>query len=960
MRLRKLLSLLLTLVMVMSMFTITATTVSAANTGKIKNVIYLIPDGGGMIPFNLADAVKQAGGLNRSMFPYATQQTVNKMYLKDYLVAGMTTHAANAAITDSAAAGTAMAIGHKTNLYQIGLDASYKPKANILEAAQLSNRKTGLVTRYEFAHATPAAFSAHAVNRSDYRMMSEQIINQGIDVVLSPGLYNNSCQFKDSYDLVDSLGYTIINSKAELASIQKGDRVWSNMPTYSFDYQNNAASPTLAEMTDAAIRALENDNGFFLMVEGSSIDTGGHDNNAMEMVGNFIAFDEACKIAIEWAKGRNDTIVIAAPDHDTGGMNIVNQTTAVNEIINGTNPKTALTWTSKDHTARNGGVFMYVPSGISYPKGAASTPGASSNFTNYVIDNDDLAPYLADCMGVDLADATDELFVNVSSLGTYTKTYDSESASSNYTGTFKFNNANCTIGANQSYATINGEKVSLDGQIAFYEYYSGKFYVPQKLLNYLDGTEVPDEDATTGGGTSTNNSIITETSITKMGTAATFWGNVSTYENVTNNGNDSFTIQPGGYATFNVPVVNKGIYYLQIKSSGGDTTLEMSVNDAYFAELPVGTAEKNYYKNSDGGYEFLYFAPGKASLKLMNTGSQACTVSDIQLVASQNAVNAGVTPTMSDVKQYAIWMYAAQIQTNHYNGYVNGGTLSKTLAPGASTTLSLSGMPYTGVYAVQLKVSSLSGTANIRVTSSEGSYGDYAITQTNVWTNRMTPGQDQPIYFKKGSNTLTIKNTGTTSFTLAEYDFGRMDMGNSMEFKNYLKWEGNSSVTPTPTPTPAPSGPSTGVPEIPATTFDTWCNNYREIGNVYGTQYWPNGKKTYLDDAYKGNYAQQTYMSVGQSVTYNITAPYTGVYAFQTYAGDYSGGFPVFEVSTEEGYYYQMTRSSTSWSTGDNSDGLIFLREGQNTVTVRKQVYTKLTSVYSCPAVTIPLWRSIT
>ena len=107
MRLRKLLSMLLALMMVMSMFTITATTVSAANTGKMKNVIYIIGDGAGYVPFQLTDAVKQAGGIN-SKYPNTTPQTTNKLYIKDYLVAGVTTYPAGASVTDSAASGTAL------------------------------------------------------------------------------------------------------------------------------------------------------------------------------------------------------------------------------------------------------------------------------------------------------------------------------------------------------------------------------------------------------------------------------------------------------------------------------------------------------------------------------------------------------------------------------------------------------------------------------------------------------------------------------------------------------------------------------------------------------------------------------------------------------------------------------------------------------------------------------------
>ena len=943
MRLKKLLSLLLTLMMVMSVFTMTATTVSAANTGKIKNVIFLIPDGGGMEPFNLADAVKQAGGMNRTMFPYATQQTVNKMYLKDYLVAGMTTHAANSSgPTDSAAAGSAMATGYKTNLYQIGLDSSQKPKANLLEGAQLSGRKTGLVTRYEFAHATPAAFSAHSVNRSDYRMMSEQIVNQGIDVVLSPGLYNGVCGFSDALDTVLNMGYTLINSRYDLQNVKQGDKIWSYMPTYSFDYQNTAASPTLAELTDTAIRALECDEGFFLMVEGSSVDTGGHDNNALEMVGNYIAFDEACKIAIEFAKGRTDTVVMAAPDHDTGGMNIINKSAAVSSIQNGQNPgSNAITWTSKDHTSRNGGVFLYVPSGISYPSGTSSNPGVSSNFNNYTIDNDDLAPYLADCMGFDLDDATDELFVNVSSLGTYTKKYDEESESSNYTGTFKFNNANCTVEANQSYATLNGERVSLDGQVAFYEYYTGKFYVPQKLLNYIDGIEEPDEDATTGGGTAGNNSLITETSITKMGTAATFWGNVSTYEKVTNNDNNSITMQPGGWVTFNVPVANSGIYYLQVKSSGGNATLEMLVNDEYYAEMPVKTAEQNYYLNN-GKYEFLYMPAGKVSVKLTNLGASSCTVSDVQLIASKNAVNAGTTPTMSSVKRRAVWLGASQNQVDHYNSYTSGGSYSATIAPGSYIKASVSGLPYDGIYGLQLKLSSVNGTANIRATSGNGYYADYSITETGVWTNRMTPAKDQPIYFSEGNGTLYIENIGSSSFTFQEWDLARMDAGDSLDFKYLLNatttLPDGTTVTPDLTP-----GISAQASAWTGRFSDVTSHANGYVGENYAMTTFTksNGSSSVAGVDYQASSSSPFgtggafTMVTGDWGKYEVSVPYTGVYAMQVKASWIAGnGATTMKVSTEDGYYTVHNLTAATWSSGSMADQPIYLKAGKNVITV--------------------------
>ena len=157
------------------------------------------------------------------------------------------------------------------------------------------------------------------------------------------------------------------------------------------------------------------------MVEGSAVDGGGHANNAVDMVSEFIAFDEACKVAIEFAKGRTDTVVVAAPDHDTGGMTVRNQSTAVSLVRNGTNPGTSyVTWEGGSHTARNGGVFVYKPDGVAGIPGTASTPGVSTNWNNYVINNTDIAPWLAGLIGVNLDEVTSKLFVDVSRMGKYT------------------------------------------------------------------------------------------------------------------------------------------------------------------------------------------------------------------------------------------------------------------------------------------------------------------------------------------------------------------------------------------------------------------------------------------------------------------------------------------------------------------------------------------------------------
>ncbi len=1100
MRQKKLLSMLLALMMVMSMFTVTTTTVSAANTGKMKNVIYIIGDGAGYVPFQLTDAVKQAGGIN-SKYPNTTPQTVNKLYIKDYLVAGVTTYPAGASVTDSAASGTALAVGHKAGLYSIGVDAYLNPKANILEAAELSGKRVGVVSKYEFSHATPAAFTAHYYNRGVYRPMSEQAVYQDYDVNLCPGFYYAS--FNDMKTLVQQRGYRFVNNKTDLANVKPGDKIWSNLNQYThpFDYKKASTDANLVEMTKAAVTALSgSDEGFAVMIEAAMIDTGGHDNDALENIGDFIEFDETCKWAIEWAKQRNDTIVVMTADHDTGGMNIKDQATAVSQIRSGVNPTSALTWDSKDHTARNVPLCIYAPSGITMPKGAASTPGAASNFTNYVIDNDDIAPWIADCLGLDLADATDELFVNVTSKGSITPKTD-ENGATNTCATFKFSGVNVSIEANQSVATINGDKVDLGGQIAVWEPYNNRFYVPQRLLDYMatgdyplvpltwcgnvkaqegfngyygdfavnasasltlnpgdtasfnwsapytgvygmqikcssignpttlratvgdcygdyyfttigwsnnpamyqdqaiyfksgnntinvenigdypitiaefdfgrldaagfDSMDYIDFVKSTGDLDVEENTLITTTAITKMGTAGTFWGNVSTYEGVTNNDNTAITMNANGWATFNVPVATEGLYYLKVKATG-NTTLRVVSNDEYYGEVAIGTADQYYTAGTDGDYEIIYLPAGKATVKVSNIGANACTISDIQLGATQDLVDAGITPTMKDTKKQAEWVYAAQDQAGYFNGYTSDGEPRLTLNPGEYTTITVDDIPYTGVYAFQLRLPTISGTAKVRVTTDRGYYGDYSITQADTWTNRMTPPQDQPMYFTTGTNTFYIENTGTTSFYIKDYDIGRMDGGNSMDFSYLLKQTDRipgsgtplPSATPTPTtaPTTPPAATATPAPTAAPTPTPTisgnasaWTGRFGDltshkngyVGENYAMTTFTNGANAVEGVDYQAtssspfNADGSFTMITGDWGKYEIEVPYTGVYAMQVYTVWMTNNGPTtIKVTTEDGYYTEHNLTSTGWSSGYYQDQPIYLKAGKNVITI--------------------------
>lgn len=468
----------------------------ADNKPQIKNIIFMIPDGGGMAPYIMASMVKNAGGFNEGIFPNATPTEKGNMAIEPYFVGAETTYCNDNAVTDSAAAGTALSTGYKTNKTFLGVNPDGVPRANILEASQRMGKNTGMVVTFEWTNATPAAFSAHDISRYSMRGMSEQIVNQDIDVVFG----STHTDFADAEWFTDEAltqrGYDIITSKDDLKNVKPGDRMWGKFPELLyFDTVKGEKIPSLAEMTQAAITALDdgNENGFFLMVEGSTVDLAGHNSDGVNIVGELLAFDKACRVAIDFAKKRTDTLVVIMPDHDTGGMTWTEgkQDAIVSDIQKGTNPADASWEGNGSHTARDGGIFMYVPQGVSYPDGIDPAKASitmqefiSSGYrkaTTNLIDNTEIAPYLASFMGIDLDSLSKDLFVDVTDLGTYNST----------TEVFTFNDYDgMTIKRNTSTAAYKGNEIDLNGEIALC--IEGKFYVPRLLLDTVENKIKPD------------------------------------------------------------------------------------------------------------------------------------------------------------------------------------------------------------------------------------------------------------------------------------------------------------------------------------------------------------------------------------------------------------------------------------------------------------------------------------
>ncbi|MHB0912389.1 MAG: alkaline phosphatase [Armatimonadota bacterium] len=273
-----------------------------------KNVILLIGDGMGTAQITLA-RLELSRALNIDSMPYAGL---------------VTTHSADSKITDSAAAATALATGHKTANGMIStLPDGTKPET-ILEAAMRKGKAVGLVTTVTATHATPAAFGAHVGARSDETEIGRQYLAAGIGVIMGCG--------QPYFDLAEAkrLGYTVVDSEEELGKAE-------GKLLAHFEKR-----PSLAVMTRAALSDLSQDpDGFFLMVEGGQIDWRCHDNDAAGTVRETEDFDEAVGAALSFAK-RGDTLVVVTADHETGGLTITYE-----------GPK----WAAKGHTACMVGIF---------------------------------------------------------------------------------------------------------------------------------------------------------------------------------------------------------------------------------------------------------------------------------------------------------------------------------------------------------------------------------------------------------------------------------------------------------------------------------------------------------------------------------------------------------------------------------------------------------------------------
>lgn len=294
----------------------------------VKNVILMIPDGASLATVSLARWLQWYENPDKP-----------KLNIDPYLCGTVRTHSSNAPIGDSAPTTSCYMTGYPSltgyvstypvadsgnDIYPMDSARAYQPVTTVLEAAkQVYNKAVGLVFTCEFPHATPADCSAHSYNRGRYDWIAPQMAHNDLTVVIGGGA---SLLPEESETYLKENGYTVYKNDLEGMRADKNGKMWALFGEREMAYdidRNPDEQPSLEEMTRKAIEKLsENENGFFLMVEGSKVDWAAHANDPVGMATDMLAFDRACGAALEFARQNQETAVVILPDHGNSGISI--------------------------------------------------------------------------------------------------------------------------------------------------------------------------------------------------------------------------------------------------------------------------------------------------------------------------------------------------------------------------------------------------------------------------------------------------------------------------------------------------------------------------------------------------------------------------------------------------------------------------------------------------------------
>ena len=339
---------------------------------EIRNVILLIGDGMGLAHVSMLQIAEEYA-------PTAFDRAHN--------TALIVTRSANNRATDSSAAGTAIATGHKTNNSMLGVSPEGKPLTSMMELARDAGRPTGLVVTCFLQHATPAAFYAHVKRRSNTKKISQDLLCSNFDVLIGGGrkyLREESPEGGSYLDAFRKRGYQVIDTLPAAEKIRSGRLLCvaaeKMLPKAKErgDFLPQATKKALEILSANAKSAKE---GFLVMIEGSRIDYAAHANDEERLLAEMRDFSATINVAMDFADQNPGTLVIVAADHETGGLSIPAKKADFTLAENGLD----CLFATKGHSASMVPIYLY---------------GTGANRIHGVMDNTQLGKRIMELLGL--------------------------------------------------------------------------------------------------------------------------------------------------------------------------------------------------------------------------------------------------------------------------------------------------------------------------------------------------------------------------------------------------------------------------------------------------------------------------------------------------------------------------------------------------------------------------------
>ena len=322
-----------------------------------KNVILIIGDGMGINDITLAE--DNVNGV------YDFGLVLNQ--IENHGLA--TTHSADSQVTDSAASATALSTGVKTNNTRIAKDANGNDLKTMAETAREAGKKVGIITDEDLSGATPTAFTVHNISRDNRKELANAMVEFKPDVLMCKDYIGTSALLEKEARKIFDNEYLVAKNFKRFKEVLDSDKNCEKSFFGFLEGYSPVASYNLAQCAEVALKRLNNENGFFLMIESSGTDKFGHNNNINGKLNSVVTLDRTVAAVLKFMYNNPDTVLVITSDHETGGVKLPTGSESLNDLI-----------TVDGHTATPVGVFA-VGKGTEY-------------FKDKTVDNTDIAKFL--------------------------------------------------------------------------------------------------------------------------------------------------------------------------------------------------------------------------------------------------------------------------------------------------------------------------------------------------------------------------------------------------------------------------------------------------------------------------------------------------------------------------------------------------------------------------------------